>query len=109
MMRPILLTLAMLAVPALAAPDPAAAPAPTTVIAGAPVPGQVAVAVPFVTRVVKYKSDVICTSRVETGSLIKSHKMCLTKKQRDYLNDENEREARRLVHDNQGLQVGPGN
>ena len=56
----------------------------------------------------KYKSDIICTSTVETGSLIKRHKVCLTQKQRDYLSDQNEREARRLVHDNQGLQTTNG-
>ena len=101
MMRPMFVALAMLAAPALAA-------APTAGVAVEPVAGQVATA-PFVTPATKYKTDVICTSRVETGSLIKSHKVCLTKKQRDYLTDENEREARRLVHDNQGLQLGPGN
>lgn len=48
----------------------------------------------------RYKTEIVCKTSVETGSLIARHKTCLTRKQWQYVNDENEREARKLVADN---------
>lgn len=45
---------------------------------------------------------VICKSEIETGSLVKRHKMCFTAKQWRYVNEANEAEARKLVHDGMG-------
>ncbi len=50
----------------------------------------------------KYRTEVVCKTTVETGSLIARHKTCLTRKQWQYVNDENERTARKLVEDNMG-------
>jgi len=55
----------------------------------------------------KYKTDVVCKTTVETGSLIARHKTCLTRKQWQYVNDENEREAYKFVQDNTTKQGGP--
>lgn len=50
----------------------------------------------------KYKTEIVCKTTVETGSLIARHKTCLTRKQWQYVNDENERTAREFVEDNMG-------
>lgn len=75
---------------------PAAAPAGDMVPARAP--AQLAAE--------KYKTEVVCKTTVETGSLIARHKTCLTRKQWQYVNDENERDARKLVADNTGKPGG---
>ncbi len=51
---------------------------------------------------IQYQSQVVCKTNVETGSLIARHKTCLTRKQWQYVNDENERAARKVVEDNMG-------
>ncbi len=51
---------------------------------------------------IKYQSEIVCRSSVETGSLIARRKICLTRKQWQYVNDENERVARKVVEDNMG-------
>ena len=48
----------------------------------------------------KYKSEVVCKTSIATGSLIAKHKTCLTRSQWQYVNDENERQARKMVEDN---------
>ena len=54
----------------------------------------------------KYQTEVVCKTTVETGSLIARHKTCLTRKQWQYVNDENEREARKMVEDNNRIATG---
>ena len=41
----------------------------------------------------------ICHSDVETGSLIKRHKVCLTKKQWRYVNEVSHNQAQQLIDD----------
>lgn len=48
----------------------------------------------------KYKTEIVCKTSIETGSLIARHKTCLTRSQWQYVTDENERQARKLVEDN---------
>lgn len=55
---------------------------------------------------VKYQTAVVCRTSVETGSLIAKKKTCLTRKQWQYVSDENERTARRFVEDNTTKQGG---
>lgn len=45
----------------------------------------------------KYRTQVVCRSTVETGSLIARHKACLTRKQWQYVDDAHETEARRMM------------
>lgn len=54
----------------------------------------------------RYKTEVVCKTTIETGSLIARHKTCLTRKQWQYVNDQNERDARKLVEDNTGKPGG---
>lgn len=49
-----------------------------------------------------YKAQVVCRSEVETGSLMKKRKTCLTWKQWAYVNDQHESAARKVVEDNAG-------
>lgn len=55
---------------------------------------------------IKYQTEIVCKTSVETGSLIARRKTCLTRKQWQYVNDQNERDARRLVEDNSGRPSG---
>ena len=45
---------------------------------------------------------IICRSTLETGSLVKKHKTCLTSKQWRYVTDVSSADARRIVDDNAG-------
>ena len=56
--------------------------------------------------VVAVPEKMICRSSIETGSLIKRHKACLTAKQWHYVNDQHEAEARKLVEDGTGRPTG---
>ncbi len=49
---------------------------------------------------IKYQTAPVCKTTIETGSLIAKKKTCLTRKQWQYVNDENERTARRFVEEN---------
>jgi hypothetical protein len=103
MMRTIrLATAILLAVTAAAAtaqtvppPPPATAPA----VAAAP---AVAEKTPEELAKIKYQSEIVCHTSIETGSLIAKHKTCLTRKQWAYVNEENQRQARKFVEDNTG-------
>jgi hypothetical protein len=77
------------------APPPAA---PAGDMAATKTPAQIAAE--------KYKTEVVCKTSIETGSLIARHKTCLTRKQWQYVNEENERTARKLVEDNMGRPTG---
>lgn len=48
----------------------------------------------------------VCKSNLETGSLVKKHKQCLTRRQWTYVNGEHETFARRMVEDNSGKPTG---
>ena len=48
----------------------------------------------------------ICRGSIETGSLIKKRKTCLTKAQWDVVDEQHEREAYKLVEDNRGKPSG---
>ena len=72
--------------------------APTGDMVPAKTPAQIAAE--------KYKTEVVCKTTVETGSLIARRKTCLTRKQWQYVNDQNERDARKLVEDNTGRPTG---
>jgi hypothetical protein len=74
-----------------------ATPAPPP---AAPAGDMVAAKTPEQIRAEKYKTEVVCKTAVETGSLIARHKTCLTRAQWQYVSDENERQARKLVEDN---------
>ncbi len=49
---------------------------------------------------IKYQTAIVCRTSIETGSLIAKKKTCLTRKQWEYVNDENQKTARRFVEDN---------
>ena len=74
-----------------------ATPAPPP---AAPVGDMVSAKTPAQLAAEKYRTEIVCKTSVETGSLIARHKTCLTRKQWQYVNDENERQARKLVEDN---------
>ena len=63
-------------------------------------------ATPAVQPVAAVPEKIICTSQIETGSLVKRHKMCFTAKQWRYVNDAHEAEARKLVEDGTGKPNG---
>ena len=70
--------------------------APVAVAApGAPVVKPVAI--PIKTAVVE---PIICHSSIETGSLVRRKKVCLTRKQWSYVNDTNHDQAQQLIDDN---------
>lgn len=51
----------------------------------------------------------ICKSQLQTGSLVARKKLCLTRAQWKYLNEQNESAARRMVEDGQSrLEGNPG-
>ncbi len=66
----------------------------------APAGDKVAATTPAQPAADKYKTEIVCKTSVETGSLVARHKTCLTRKQWQYVNDENERLARKMVEDN---------
>ncbi len=45
---------------------------------------------------------IICKTELETGSLVKRTKTCFTRKQWNYVNEQHERAARKLVEDGTG-------
>ena len=51
-------------------------------------------------------TEVVCKSEIETGSLVKRRKQCLTRKQWAYVNDQHESAARKMVDDNMGRPPG---
>ena len=61
-----------------------------------PVPAYDAAA----TAALKYKNEIVCHSSLETGSLVKRNKVCLTRKQWSYVNDTNHDQAQKLFDDN---------
>lgn len=79
---------------------------PVTPIAAAAPPAAPVAAVAAMTPAEIYKSQVVCRSEQETGSLVKKHKTCLTRKQWAYVNDQHESYARKMVEDNMGRPTG---
>lgn len=73
---------------------PATAPPAVTIAPPAKTPAELAK--------IKYQTEIVCHTSIETGSLIAKHKTCLTRKQWAYVNEENQRQARRFVEDNTG-------
>ncbi len=71
---------------------------PVVKIVPAPTPGQVAAQ--------RYKSEIVCRTTIETGSLIAKRKTCLTPKQWDYVDQEHRDEARKLMMENMGHPPG---
>ncbi|UAJ11352.1 hypothetical protein [Polymorphobacter megasporae] len=73
-----------------------------------PPPGDVAIAkttttiAPPKSEAERYKTEVVCRSSLETGSLIRKRKSCLTRKQWEYVDQEHRDEARKLMIDNVG-------
>ena len=78
---------------------------PAVVPAVAPSPG------PTVAELakIKYQTVIVCRTSIETGSLIAKKKTCLTRKQWEYVSDENQKTARRFVEDNTNKQGGGPN
>ena len=79
--------------------------APATGAVAPPAPPPVAPAGDMAkptTQVADKSREMICKTTIETGSLIARHKRCLTRAQWQYVNDENERVARKIVEDNMG-------
>ncbi len=54
----------------------------------------------------KYKTEIVCKTTIQTGSLIAKRKNCLTRKQWQYVDDENQRFVHRLQEDNAGKSAG---
>ena len=54
----------------------------------------------------KYKSEIVCRTSVQTGSLIAKHKVCLTRRQWSYVNDQTHDDAQRLIDDNRTKPAG---
>jgi len=94
----------ILAVPAIAQDvtpvAPVAPAAPATAVAPTVAP------VATMTPADVYKTQIVCRSEVETGSLMKKRKTCLTRKQWAYVNDQHESYARKLVDDSTGHPQG---
>lgn len=65
---------------------------------------------PTAAAALKYKSEIVCRSEVETGSLVKRHKSCLTRKQWGYVDDQHQSAARSVVEAGTGRPScgGPG-
>ncbi len=80
------------------------APAP---VPAAPVGDMGPAKTPAELKTIKYNTEVVCKTTGETGSLIAKHKTCLTRKQWQYVADENQREAYKFVQDNTTRQGGP--
>lgn len=96
-------TIALIAAPAAGDPPvvaPAAGDPPVVavrIIPAAPAPSPAAVQQPLV-----------CKSSVETGSLIKRNKRCLTKAQWRYVDDVQRQQTQRLIDDNRDRPPGDG-
>lgn len=73
--------------------------APTPVAAIAAAPPIAAVPVKIVAATSPVVEPIICHSSVETGSLVRRKKVCLTRKQWSYVNDTNHDQAQRYVDD----------
>jgi len=109
--------LKLLGIAALVAAGPAAidTPAPIAPVisvgqsatAAPAMAASVAVLTPAQAKAAK-ANEVVCKSNLETGSLVKQPKQCLTRKQWAYVNDQHEGFARKMVQDNAGLVGGPG-
>ena len=74
--------------------------APTNAPVGATGGDMVPAKTPAELAKIKYQTELVCKTSVEIGSLIAKRKTCLTRKQWQYVNDENERDARKFVQDN---------
>ncbi len=81
--------------PATGSVTTAPGPAPTATGGDMVAPGT-----PVKVAANKYKTEMVCKTSVETGSLIAKKKTCLTRKQWQYVNDENQRDAYKFVQDN---------
>ena len=68
----------------------------------APTPDRVAPQTPAEMAAIKYRTELVCKTSIETGSLIAKRKTCLTRKQWAYVNEAHEDEARKLMMDNMG-------
>lgn len=85
----------------------AAAVAPSTPSAAAPTVAPPAGPTAAELAKIKYQTAIVCRTSIETGSLIAKKKTCLTRKQWEYVSDENQKTARRFVEDNTTKQGGP--
>ena len=63
-------------------------------------------AAPADTTIAPPEEKKVCRASVETGSLIKKRRTCLTKAQWRAVDEEHEREAYKLVEDNRGKPSG---
>ena len=100
MIGPMLAVAVAAAALATAAPAQVASPAPATT---KPVPVVVVPAAPTPVSVDdKYKTQLVCRTSIQTGSLIAKHKVCLTRRQWSYVNDQTHDDAQRLVDDTRG-------
>ncbi|QYE36078.1 hypothetical protein KZX46_09160 [Polymorphobacter sp. PAMC 29334] len=86
--------------PSLAAPVTPAAP----VVSAAPVQPATPAALPSFKPVsaTDLANQVVCRSTIDTGSLIKKHKVCMTRHQWTYLDRENGSSARKMIENNPG-------
>ena len=108
----------MLAVAALALAGPAAAAdtaapfvpvMPVALVTAVNPAGAVAapvIPVATMTPADAYKAQIVCKSEVETGSLVKRRKTCLTRKQWAYVGEQHELQARKMVDDKMGRPPG---
>lgn len=85
-----------IAIPAAAAEPPPVAP--TTPVGDSMTP--TVAAAPTLTPAQIKANEIVCRSNLETGSLVKRHKECHTRKQWAYVNDQHENFARKMVEDN---------
>lgn len=50
----------------------------------------------------RYKTENVCRSSIETGSLVTKRKSCLTRKQWEYVDQAHREEARKMMMENMG-------
>ncbi|MGI4880610.1 MAG: hypothetical protein ACRYG4_24360 [Janthinobacterium lividum] len=54
----------------------------------------------------RYKTENVCRSSIETGSLVTKRKSCLTRKQWEYVDQAHREEARKMMMENMGHPPG---
>ncbi len=61
---------------------------------------------PLVSAAQRYKTELVCRTSLETGSLVTKRRTCLTRKQWDYVDQEHRDEARKMMMENMGHPPG---
>ncbi len=92
--------------------SPPGTPPAATVVVTAPAPSaappapQVLPQTPAELAALRYRTEIVCKTSIATGSLIAKRKTCLTRRQWDYVDQQHQDEARKLMLDNMGRPPG---